>query len=298
MNRANQVPENKDGHMKSLSNKNQYSVFEFAAGKELNNRMKELMEYATHLERVIAEQNRELSGVVTRNSKFISIIAHDLRSPFISILGIMDMIRDYFQQNEDDDLEKYINIARDSASSTLGLLDNLTAWAVSQLDDRAIQPETMNLLDLLNDEIRIINCSAVQKEISLNVSIPADMKIYADAQMMKTVLRNLVNNAIKYSNRGDEVLISASAGIKSLDIVVKDSGTGISHEDQQKIFREDEFHSTPGTKNEKGTGLGLILCKEFVDKHGGKIRMKSEPGAGSEFIVTLPQPLTHPAPQA
>ncbi|MCA1803196.1 MAG: HAMP domain-containing histidine kinase [Rhodothermaceae bacterium] len=259
-----------------------------ASHMRLIKRIKELTDYNKQLERVVAEQSRELGGVIAMNTKVISIIAHDLRSPFISLIGILEIIRDYFDKKGENDIESYIDIAAESANSSLNLLDNLGAWAISQNDERKLQPEEIDLKHMLMDEIRIIRCSAVQKQVSLVHSIPPELQIVADVRMMKTVLRNLVNNAVKYSKPGGEVKISASAGREYVEISVQDSGIGISGEDQMKLFRKDILHSTPGTNKEKGTGLGLLLCKEFVEKHNGKIRLNSEPGKGSKFTITLP----------
>ncbi|MFU8861354.1 MAG: sensor histidine kinase [Cyclonatronaceae bacterium] len=254
----------------------------------LMRRVKDLAEYNKQLERVVSEQARELTGIIATNTKVISIIAHDLRSPFVSLMGILEIIRDYFDKKGENDIERYIDIAAESANSSLNLLDNLAAWAVSRNEERKLQPEEIDLKNMLIEEIRIIRCSAVQKQVTLVHSIPPDLNIVADVRMMKTVLRNLVNNAVKYSNSGGEVKISASAGKEHVEISVQDSGIGISYEDQRKLFRKDILHSTPGTNKEKGTGLGLLLCREFVEKHGGKIRLISEPGRGSKFIITLP----------
>jgi signal transduction histidine kinase len=253
-------------------------------------RIKDLSASNEKLENMVAEQSRELAGVSPTNSRVISIIAHDLRNPFISIIGILDMIREHFEHSKETDIKKYIEIAAESASSSLNLLDNLTAWAISREYDRELHPEEINLKTLLMDEVRIIRCSAVQKQVSLVWSIPPGLNIVADVQMIKTVLRNLINNAVKYSKSGGEVLISASAGTEYVEISVQDTGIGISFEDQRKLFKKDVLHSTPGTGNEKGTGLGLLLCREFVEKHNGKIRFISRPGEGSKFIVTLPNP--------
>jgi signal transduction histidine kinase len=267
-----------------------YPGTDAASKRGLMRRINDLAEYNKQLERVVAEQSRELSGVIAMNSKVISIIAHDLRSPFVSLIGILEIIRDYFDKKGENDIERYIDIAAESANSSLNLLDNLAAWAVSRNDERKLQPERIDLKHMLTEEIRIIRCSAVQKQVSLVHSIPPDLNIVADVRMMKTVLRNLVNNAVKYSNPGGEVKISASAGQEYVEISVQDSGIGISRDDQRKLFRKDILHSTPGTNKERGTGLGLLLCKEFVERHGGKIRLISEPGKGSKFIITMPNP--------
>lgn len=267
-----------------------YSGTDAVSNRGLLRRLKDLTEYNKQLEKVVAEQSRELSGIIAMKTKVISIIAHDLRSPFVSMIGILEIIRDYFDKKGEKDIERYIDIAAESANSSLNLLDNLAAWVVSRNDEKKLQPEEIDLKLMLMDEIRIIRCSAVQKQVSLVHSIPHKLNIVADVRMMKTVLRNLVNNAVKFSKPGGEVKISASAGKEYVEISVQDYGIGISFEDQRKLFRKDILHSTPGTNKEKGTGLGLLLCKEFVEKHGGKIRLISEPGKGSKFIITLPKP--------
>jgi signal transduction histidine kinase len=267
-----------------------YAGTDAATYRGFMRRINDLKEYNDKLERVVAEQSRELTGLITTNSKVISIISHDLRNPFISLIGILEIIREYFDKKGESDIERYIDIAAESANSSLNLLDNLAAWAVSQNDERKLHTEEIDLKQMLMDEIRIIRCSAVQKQVSLVHSIPPELKIVADVRLMKTVLRNLVNNAVKYSNHSGEVMISASVGREYVEISVQDYGVGISVEDQRKLFRKDILHSTPGTNREKGTGLGLILCKEFVERHGGRIRLISEPGKGSKFIITMPNP--------
>lgn len=285
----NRIESSVIGTNKNIRSDGGVSLTDDTSARSLSSRNRELSDYVAQLEKVIAGQAKELDSVITTNSRIISIIAHDLRSPFISILGILELIRDNYGLTDVEDIHKYINIASDSANSTLNLLDNLTDWANSQQGERTLNIEEVNLRKLFTDELKIIKSSAVQKEISLNFSIPSDLFLHADPRMLKTILRNLVNNAVKYSYRGGDIIISASKGQGYSEIMVQDNGMGISYEDQRKLFKKDIFHSTPGTDNEKGTGLGLLLCKEFAARHGGEIRVKSEPGKGCTFKVSLPQ---------
>jgi signal transduction histidine kinase len=244
--------------------------------KELENhfklQMQEMEEQNAHLEKLVELRTKELTKVAETNAKYISIIAHDLRSPFCSIILALEFLKE----------------ATHSANKTLDLLDDLLTWAISQNKEKSFNPVKINLSELMTDEIESIHTSAKQKQITLNHSIPPDLNVAADLQMVKTILRNLISNAIKFTNSGGQIRISASEIPPFVDITVRDNGIGISSEAQIKLFRTDGFHSTAGTHNEQGTGLGLLLCKEFVEIHGGNIRIESEPGKGSEFKFTLP----------
>jgi signal transduction histidine kinase len=251
--------------------------------------LKELKERNVHSEELVKQLGEKLIEVVTTNSKFISVIAHDLRSPFHSILGALELVRIKLEDHHyEDDLENYINMAANSAIRTLKLLDELLDWTLSQNAEKSFNPVKINLYELVMTEIVSIGFAAEQKNISLNHSITNNLSVAADIQMIKTVLRNLIGNAIKYTNIGGNVSISASESGQFVEIAVRDNGVGISQEAQKRLFKIDTFHSTPGTDNEKGTGLGLILCKEFIEMHGGKIRIESEPGKGSKFMFSLP----------
>jgi signal transduction histidine kinase len=251
--------------------------------------LKELEERNVHSEELVKQLGEKLIEVVTTNSKFVSVIAHDLRSPFHSILGALELVRIKLEDHyHEDNLENYINMAANSATRTLNLLDELLDWTLSQNMEKSFNPVKINLYELVKTEIVSIGFAAEQKKISLNHSITNVLSVAADLQMIKTVLRNLIGNAIKYTKIGGNVSISASESGQFVEIAVSDNGIGISQEAQKRLFKIDMFHSTLGTDNEKGSGLGLILCKEFVEMHGGKIRIESEPGKGSKFIFSLP----------
>jgi signal transduction histidine kinase len=190
-----------------------------------------------------------------------------------------------FNKNE---IEEYVDIVYNSANNTLVLLDNLLVWAVSQNKEKNFKPVKINLYELLREEIENLKTLASQKQITLSHLIKPEVNVTADLQMVKTILRNLISNAIKYTNVNGEIVINACELKKFVEVTVKDNGIGISDENMRKLFKIDAFHSTPGTQDEKGTGLGLLLCKEFVELHGGNIRIESEAGKGSIFSFTLP----------
>jgi signal transduction histidine kinase len=251
-------------------------------------RLQEMEERNDYLKNLVEQRARELSEVVATNGKFISIIAHDLRGPFSSILGVLGILKDSLNDYNVDEIKKFVDIASDSANRTLNLLDDLLTWTISQNKEKNFTPVKINLHELLKLEIENFNTSAAQKQITLNHCIARDLNVAADLQMVKTVLRNLISNAIKYTNPGGEITLSAKETEPFVEISVKDNGIGISHKAQHDLFKIDKLQSTAGTNKERGTGLGLLLCKEFVELHGGEIRMESEPGKGSEFKFTLP----------
>ena len=250
--------------------------------------IQEMEQRNVQLENLVSQLTNELIDKVATNSKFITIIAHDLRSPFVSILGALELLRNKLEQDNIKDVDEYVNIAAYSARRTLNLLDNLLAWAVSQNSEKSFTPVKINLKKVLAFEISNINYSARQKQIKLNNSIASELNVSGDLQMIKTVFRNLISNAVKYTNPGGEISITARAEGAYVEISVKDNGIGISQEVQNDLFKAHTYKSTPGTKNEKGTGLGLLLCKEFVELNGGKIQVESKKGTGSEFKITLP----------
>jgi signal transduction histidine kinase len=247
-----------------------------------------LEESNTNLEDLVEQRTNKLTEIVSTNGKFLSIIAHDLRSPFSSILGILEILKISLKDFNKDEIKEYVDIVYNSANNTLTLLDNLLVWAVSQNKEKNINPVKINLYELLREEIENLKILTRQKQIKMSHTVEPGLNVTADLQMVKTILRNLINNAIKYTNINGEIVINACELKKFVEVTIKDNGVGISNENIKKLFKVDTFHSTPGTQNEKGTGLGLLLCKEFVELHGGAIRIESETGKGSLFAFTLP----------
>ena len=257
-------------------------------GKQLLLQLREMEEINTSLELLVEQRTNKLVEIVSTNGKFLSIIAHDLRSPFSSIIGILELLKMSLKEFNKNEIEEYVDIVYKSANNTLVLLDNLLVWAVSQNKEKNFKPVKINLYELLREEIENLKTLASQKQITLSHLIKPEVNVTADLQMVKTILRNLISNAIKYTNVNGEIVINACELKKFVEVTVKDNGIGISDENMRKLFKIDAFHSTPGTHDEKGTGLGLLLCKEFVELHGGSIRIESESGKGSIFSFTLP----------
>jgi len=168
-------------------------------------------------------------------------------------------------------------------------LENLLIWARSQMDDFELNPVTFNLRDCVSESIGFIKSQASGKNITVKSMVSGDFIVNADRNMICTVVRNLLGNAIKFTPLNGAINVNITLINENYEISVTDSGVGIKSDDLVKLFRIDHKLSTPGTENEKGTGLGLILCKQFVEKHGGKIWVESEVGAGSRFVFTLPQ---------
>jgi signal transduction histidine kinase len=251
-------------------------------------RIRELQEKNALLEDKIEQQSKKMTEISVTNSKFISIIAHDLRSPFTSIIGVLDLLKESLNDFSLYDIVKYVNIASNSADKTLTLLDNLLAWTIIQNKEKNFSPVKIDLLELIEDEIDCLSISAKQKLINLEHAIAPGLNVCADLQMVKTIFRNLIGNAIKYTNPGGKILISAAEGDQYVEIAVSDDGIGISAEVQKKLFKMNDSYIRTGTLNEKGTGLGLILCKDFVEMHGGNIGVESESGLGCTFRFSLP----------
>jgi signal transduction histidine kinase len=256
--------------------------------KQLLARLRELEDINTGLELVVEQRTGKLIEIVSTNGKFLAIIAHDLRSPFSSIIGILELLKMSLKEFDKAEVEEYVDIVYKSANNTLVLLDNLLVWAVSQNKEKNFKPVKINLYELLREEIENLRTLAEQKQITINQSIGSEVNVTADLQMVKTILRNLISNAIKYSNSNGEISIDAQEDNQFVEVAIEDNGTGISSEIRKKLFKIDTLQSTPGTNNEQGTGLGLLLCKEFVELHGGSIRVESEAGKGSRFSFTLP----------
>ncbi len=278
----------KDKTSKSLKKSLPDSGSDSFSEKQLLSRLCDMEERNTSLELLAGQRTSKLLEIISTNGKFLSIIAHDLRSPFSSILGILDLLKLSLKEFNKAEIKEYIDIIYNSANNTLTLLDNLLVWAVSQNIEKTFKPVKINLFELLHEEIESLKTSALQKQITMSHTVEPELNVTADLQMVKTIFRNLINNAIKYTHAYGKIVITAVEDKQFIEVTVEDNGIGISEEDKKKLFKIDSFHSTPGTRDEKGTGLGLLLCKEFIELHGGNIKIESEAGKGSRFAFTLP----------
>jgi signal transduction histidine kinase/ligand-binding sensor domain-containing protein len=238
--------------------------------------------------------NAELNELNASKDKFFSIIAHDLKNPFSTIIGFSEMMKESIRLNDSATFYEYTVMINTSAVQTLKLLENLLEWANSQRGKLSFNPVPVNLNELVKDEFLMVDEMRMNKNIELKSFIDDTLTIIADKNMVRTILRNLITNGVKFTNRKGMVTVNAYASDSFTEIAITDNGVGMSKETIAKLFRIDANISTSGTDNEKGTGLGLFLCKEFIEKHGGKIWVESEEGKGSTFRFLLPSVLPKP----
>jgi signal transduction histidine kinase/ligand-binding sensor domain-containing protein len=246
------------------------------------------------LERSVAEKTAELNELNVSKDKFFSIIAHDLKNPFNTIIGFSEMMKESIRLNDLATFYEYTEMINTSAKQTLRLLENLLEWANAQRGKLSFTPVLISLSELVKDEFIMVEDMAIGKNIELKSYITDAMTIVADKNMIRTILRNLITNAIKFTQKNGHVFVNAITCNNHVEIAVTDTGIGMPKETMAKLFRIDANLSTRGTEDEKGTGLGLFLCKEFVEKHGGKIWVESEEGKGSTFKFILPFDMTEP----
>jgi signal transduction histidine kinase len=241
-----------------------------------------------HKTEEISDLNLKLNHLNNTKDKFFSIIAHDLRSPFNVIIGFSELLTEQIREKNYENIEEYAVIIQNSSERTMDLLKNLLDWARLQTGKIEFVAVDFLLNDLVTETIALLNDAASQKSIQILNTINQEVTIHADRFMIGTIVRNLISNAIKFSNPGGTITITTERNDNKMVFSVKDNGIGISKADQLRMFRIEENFTVKGTQNEKGTGLGLILCKEFIEKYGGKIWVKSEEGVGSTFSFTLP----------
>ena len=236
----------------------------------------------------IEEYAKDLKEINLTKDKFFSIVAHDLKGPFNAIIGLSDFILDDLDSNDYDHFKKLSEIINRTSKQTFALLSNLLEWSRSQTGKIQFEREELNLFDLSNEVIEVLKIQADEKDLSIKINIASDVKVNGDKNMLKVILRNLITNAIKYSYDEGKILISHFYEEGMSEISISDSGVGIKPDKINELFKLKHNTSTIGTHEEKGTGLGLILCKEFVEMHQGKIWVESEFGNGSSFHFTLP----------
>jgi len=237
---------------------------------------------------LLRRNNEELELLNHTKNKFFSIIAHDLRNPFYAISGLSDLlIRDLTRLRPDEAYE-FLYTIKSSADSASSLLDNLLQWARSQTNVIAVNPVSFDLHRLIDASIKFLKVAASAKNITLTSHLKPGTIVFADENMITTVIRNLLSNAVKFTPLNGAVHITAEINHETVTFSIRDNGTGMDKETLENLFSLDRKQSSKGTAGEKGTGLGLIICKDFVEKNNGTIHVSSEPGKGSCFSVTLP----------
>ncbi|MCX6285688.1 MAG: PAS domain-containing sensor histidine kinase [Bacteroidetes bacterium] len=237
----------------------------------------------------ITLKNEQLQLINAEKDKFFSIIAHDLRSPFSSLLGFSQMLVEELPALKPEEIQKIAQSIRRTTTNLYSLLVNLLEWSRLQRDMISFNPESFPLRHKITETMELLMESANKKKISVSYDIPADLELYADTTMFEAIIRNLASNAIKFTRENGEVsIIAKSAPDLSVKISVSDTGIGMNQEMISNLFRLDEKTNRKGTDHEPSTGLGLIICREFIEKHSGELRIESQEEKGSTITITFP----------
>lgn len=293
---------NSDKYFNKLKNKGYYSMYE---GRILTKTKKEkwIEVNSTLYEKegqVIGSQDiiRDITNYKitqdklkesnTAKDKLLSIISHDLRNPFGTIVGFAELISSKIKTKDYQNIEEFVSIIGETAEQGEKLLSNLLEWSKSQSGNMQFNPQPIILNDLCNDVFELMRFASKQKNIELVFDITESIKIVADKHMISTILRNLISNSIKFSNPDSEIYVKIRSHINHVTVSVIDYGVGLDKETQENLFDISKNISTIGTNDEKGTGFGLWICKDFIEKHQGEIWVESELHKGSQFHFSLP----------
>ncbi len=236
----------------------------------------------------IKQYAEELKQLNNTKDKFFSIIAHDLRSPFNSLLGLSELLTNPEEELTEQEKNDFIREIHILIKNEYELLKNLLEWASMQLGKAEFIPININLFEIVEKKIALLSVHARKKSINLINAVPEEFKVLADPNMLGSIIQNFINNAIKFTNQNGEIRISSAHQNESAIITIEDNGIGISKDRVEKIFNLESAKSSKGTAGESGTGLGLILCKEMIEKHGGKLQIISEVNVGTKVIFNLP----------
>jgi len=252
-----------------------------------------LLRVSTYLELkksrdLLRQKNKELEELNASKDKFFSIISHDLKSPFQGLIGLTELLYEDIESMKKEDILEFTKMINESSRNLLSLLENLLEWSVLERNKQQFQPEKTDLKAIIEKNIQLFEANCSKKNVSLQNQVDKEIKAWADRNMIDTVVRNLVSNAIKYTPEGGTISMDAVELDGEVQVTVTDTGVGMDERTRDRLFRLDEMRSHPGTNNEKGTGLGLLICKELVEKNNGDISVESEPGQGSSFTFRLP----------
>lgn len=261
--------------------------------REIKNQAIEELKKRNEAEEKLKEYTNKLEQLNATKDKFFSIIAHDLINPISSLYKLTKILKENVNIFSKDEIVDLVEEMEKSASHTYKLLENLLTWSRSQLNKFIINIECHNLKNLIELSLNDLTAQISLKKIKLKINYCDEITICCDLNMMTTVLRNILSNAIKYTNYGGEIKIQCEQDEKYAHISVEDNGVGMDEDTLSNVFRIDKTLSKPGTDREIGTGLGLVICKEFVEKMGGKIRAESKLGVGSKFTISIPLSANH-----
>jgi two-component system, sensor histidine kinase and response regulator len=265
-----------------------YILHAIKYGIERKKHQLELEKLNAELEQKVIERTKVLKELIVTKDKFFGIIAHDLKNPFTGLLGASEILSKNADSFDSKGIQEMSSILHSSAKNIYAMLENLLEWARTQTGNINYNPENINITQIISENFKYIKIFADNKNIKLSSEVLQGLNVTADKNMINTILRNLLNNAVKFTKKGGNVIISAMKIENNIIFSVKDSGIGIPQKDIDKLFRIDIKYSNRGTNDETGTGLGLILCKEFVEKHNGQIWVESTQDKGTEFKFTIP----------
>jgi len=263
-------------------------IYRYLLNQRTNNLLKLQYEQIKSAHQKLQLSENNLKELNATKDKFFSIISHDLKNPFTSVLSISELISKDFDSTDPEELKYGVNKIHKTNKHIYNLLENLLTWSKTQRGQLTIDKVKFNLTRIIETNINLLKLSAEKKNISIEDRSEDKLYAYADMEMISTVVRNLLNNAIKFTPPGKNIIISTEKANQSFHVMVQDEGIGLTEEEIVRLFRIDDKFKRDGTDGEKGTGLGLIICKEFIERNGGNIRVESKPGDGSKFIFTLP----------
>lgn len=262
-------------------------VYKTSKGYFLRGTIQDITEEVTR-ELKLLEREEQLKEINATKDKLFSIISHDLKGPLSSIIGFSELIEHNYNNYSEEKIKRFNNLIYKSSKSISDILENLLIWSRSQRNKLMFEPEKLNLFFLVEKTIDLEQGFAERKKVIIKNKIKGHYEVFADENMLLTILRNLLSNAIKFSHEGGKIIMNATKLSNMLKISVQDFGVGIEDERAKQMFKLADVESTKGTAGEEGTGLGLTICKEFVERHGGKIWMESNIGKGATFYFTLP----------
>ena len=257
-------------------------------GIERKKHQKELERLNAELESKVQERTKDLKELLATKDKFFGIIAHDLKNPFSGLIGASELLLYHGDEFDKKKLRGITELMHNSAKNIFIMLENLLEWARTQTGNISFNPEKIYVKEIVSENITNIKAFADHKGVSISTNDMNGLMLLGDRNMINTIIRNLLNNAVKFTSKEGKVKISAVKSSDSIIFSIKDSGIGIRQEDINKLFRIDVKFSRQGTASETGTGLGLILCKEFIEKHKGEIWVESKENEGSEFKFIIP----------
>ena len=234
------------------------------------------------------EKEIQVKKLLDDKDKFFSIIAHDLRGPFNGVIGLSELLLEKDNQLKPKETNEFIQLIHQSSKNAYSLLDNLLTWAQSQTGSLEFVPKKIKISPIIDRTINLMDNIAQSKNITIQSEIKNEEYVFADKDMLETIFRNLISNAIKFTENNGKVLLSMTNENNKTVFSIKDSGIGIAPEKMANLFAINQRNTTSGTNDETGTGLGLTLCKDFVEKHGGQIWVESEIGKGSNFKFSIP----------